>query len=89
MDSALLVSQKFLNNYSPSPPSIPRQPLPALTLRTLGGVLDLMVFLGPTPLDVVSQYAEVVGRPFLPPYWSLGFHQCRCGPTGCGTWVMQ
>lgn len=55
------------------------QPLPALTYRVIGGVLDLYVFLGPTPNDVVRQYTEVVGKPFLPPYWSLGYHQCRFG----------
>jgi lysosomal alpha-glucosidase len=54
------------------------QPTPALTFRTLGGVLDLYFMLGPDPIDVVEQYTEVVGRPFLVPYWSLGYHQCRC-----------
>ncbi|KAK7068401.1 hypothetical protein SK128_024681, partial [Halocaridina rubra] len=53
------------------------QPSPALTFRTIGGILDIYVFLGPTPSDVVRQYTEVIGRPFLPPYWSLGYHQCR------------
>ncbi|XP_041362800.1 lysosomal alpha-glucosidase-like [Gigantopelta aegis] len=62
------------------------QPVPAITWRTIGGVLDFYIFLGPGPADVVQQYTEVVGRSFMPPYWSLGFHLCRWGyRTAMGT----
>ncbi|NXP79159.1 LYAG glucosidase, partial [Ramphastos sulfuratus] len=55
------------------------QPSPALTWRTTGGILDFYIFLGPDPKSVVRQYLDVVGYPFMPPYWGLGFHLCRWG----------
>lgn len=55
------------------------QPTPALTYRTIGGILDFYMFLGPTPEVATKQYHEVIGRPVMPPYWALGFHLCRYG----------
>ncbi|XP_056622067.1 sucrase-isomaltase, intestinal [Triplophysa dalaica] len=55
------------------------QPTPALTYRTVGGILDFYMVLGPTPEEVVRQYTEIIGRPVLPAYWSLGFQLCRYG----------
>ncbi|XP_018023589.1 sucrase-isomaltase, intestinal isoform X2 [Hyalella azteca] len=52
---------------------------PALTLRTIGGIIDLHFFFGPTPEDVNMQYAAMIGTTELPPYWSLGFHLSRWG----------
>ncbi|KAM8947191.1 lysosomal alpha-glucosidase [Pelodytes ibericus] len=57
------------------------QPAPALTWRTTGGILDFYVFLGPDPKAVIRQYQEVIGFPFMPPFWGLGFHLCRWGYT--------
>ncbi|XP_070183432.1 maltase-glucoamylase-like [Littorina saxatilis] len=51
--------------------------LPMLTWRTIGGVLDFFVFLGPSPENVVQQYTQVIGRPVMPPYWGLGFQLCE------------
>ncbi|CAH0584053.1 unnamed protein product [Chrysodeixis includens] len=53
------------------------QPSPGITYRTTGGILNFFVMMGPEPKQVVAQYTEIIGRPFMPPYWSLGFHLCR------------
>ncbi|KIW08097.1 uncharacterized protein PV09_01035 [Verruconis gallopava] len=50
-----------------------------LEYNMLGGVVDLYLFAGPTPLEASQQYSDIVGRPALMPYWSLGLHQCRYG----------
>ncbi|XP_033832313.1 sucrase-isomaltase, intestinal [Periophthalmus magnuspinnatus] len=55
------------------------QPTPAITYRTLGGILDFFMVLGPTPEMVVEEYTALIGRPVLPAYWSLGFQLCRYG----------
>lgn len=51
----------------------------SLTYRLTGGMIDLWLFSGPGVGDVIGAYHETIGRPALPPYWSLGFHQCRWG----------
>lgn len=50
-----------------------------LTHRLLGGVFDIYFFYPGTAEFVMRTYHEFIGRPYLPPLWSLGFHQCRYG----------
>ena len=50
-----------------------------LTYRTIGGILDVMFFAGPKPEDVIRQYQSVIGNPYMPPYWGLGFQLSRYG----------
>ncbi|XP_060236113.1 probable maltase-glucoamylase 2 isoform X2 [Meriones unguiculatus] len=55
------------------------QPTPALTYRTVGGILDFYLVLGPTPELVTQQYTQLIGRPAMTPYWALGFQLSRYG----------
>ena len=48
-----------------------------LSWRVTGGMIDLYIMMGPTPAAVLEQLTSIIGRPALPPLWSLGFHQCK------------
>ena len=54
-------------------------PAPGFIIRTIGGIFDFHVYTGPTPGDVIIQHTEFVGRPFIPPYWALGFQLSKYG----------
>ncbi|CAD6192212.1 unnamed protein product [Caenorhabditis auriculariae] len=54
-------------------------PGPAWIYRTIGGVLDIYFFPGPTPEQVTQQYLALIGKPFLPAYWALGYQLSRYG----------
>jgi alpha-glucosidase len=44
-----------------------------------GGGVDYYVMIGATPKAIVESYADLTGKPPLPPLWALGFHQSRWG----------
>ena len=52
-----------------------------MTYRTIGGLLEFFVFMGPEPEQVVQQYTALIGQPVMPAYWALGFQICRYGYT--------
>lgn len=43
-----------------------------------GGMLRYY-FIGGNISDLLARYSELVGRPYLPPKWAFGYHQCRWG----------
>ncbi|XP_066989348.1 sucrase-isomaltase, intestinal-like [Macrobrachium rosenbergii] len=54
---------------------------PVLTFRSIGGIIDLHFFLGPSLEEVNIQYSTMVGLPAFPQYWTLGFQLSRYGYT--------
>ena len=42
-----------------------------------GGELNYYFISGPEPRKVLGAYTAMIGRPPLPPLWSLGYQQCR------------
>ncbi|CAL2041470.1 unnamed protein product [Caenorhabditis brenneri] len=54
-------------------------PGPHLVYRTIGGRIDMAFFPGPNSEEVVNQYLQHIGFPFLPAYWALGYQLCRWG----------
>lgn len=41
------------------------------------GLLDVFVFLGPTPKDLMAKYGELTGTTAMPQEFAIGYHQCR------------
>ena len=50
-----------------------------LTHKTIGGIIDYYIIVDETPEEVIKDIQVLLGKPPLPPYWSLGYHQSRYG----------
>lgn len=46
-------------------------------MTAAAGGIDLFLFTGPTPAEVLAAYTRLTGRIPMPPLWALGFQQCR------------
>jgi alpha-glucosidase len=46
-------------------------------IEALQGDLDHYLIAGPGIDQVLSRYASLTGHPFMPPRWTLGYHQAR------------
>ena len=47
--------------------------------RTIGGVIDYFITINETPDEALVSLHDIIGHPTLPPFWALGFHQCKWG----------
>lgn len=48
-----------------------------LEIRIDGEDCDLYEFEAESPEEIVREFREMIGMPFLPPKWAFGFGQCR------------
>lgn len=46
-----------------------------LSYITIGGIIEVYFFIHGSPAIIIQQYQNIIGHPFLPPFWSLGFQQ--------------
>ena len=58
--------------YNSNPSEFYLTPFPSATFRSIGGIFDIYIFMGPTPIQAIEQFQQAFGLPKLPPYWSLG-----------------
>ncbi|CAN7988468.1 unnamed protein product, partial [Ixodes hexagonus] len=61
----------FLSTSNPMDVSV--QPS-KVTFRAIGGILDFYLFVGESPVDVIRQFMQLIGRPAFPPLWALEPH---------------
>lgn len=75
-----------LSSSLPLTKEVALQPAPGLTWRTIGGVLDFYIFLGPDPNMVIQQYQQVIGKclhpmgPFAGTFPAPHFHLNPASP---------
>lgn len=72
----------FFDNTFESTVSLSRRPYLA-EFTFADGPLRYYLLAGP-PARALSRYAQLTGKPPLPPRWALGFHQSRWGYRGQG-----
>ena len=50
-----------------------------VTHKSVGGIFEFYIVLLGSMDEVVQKYHSIIGLPYLPPFWSLGMHQCKWG----------
>lgn len=67
----------LLDAFAPSRFDVAKSDEDRVWMETTAGGLDVTLFPGPRPADVVRRFTARVGRTPLPPRWALGHHQSR------------
>ena len=47
--------------------------------KAIGGIFDLYFLYSGSMEEILKKYHSIIGRPYVPPFWALGWHQCRYG----------
>ncbi len=50
-----------------------------INYKMVGGIMDLYVIHAADPDYILKKYHSIIGRPYLPPLWAMGFQQARKG----------
>ena len=50
-----------------------------MIMRTIGGILDFYIIVEDSFSEVVKQYHSLIGKTFMPPYWSYGYQLSAWG----------
>ena len=51
---------------------------------TIGGIINYYITLGDTPEESILGLHTIYGHPIIPPFWGLGWHQCKWGYKNTG-----
>jgi len=46
-----------------------------LSYITIGGELDIYFFVQGSAKEIIAEYQNLFGKPYLPPFWTLGWQQ--------------
>ena len=46
---------------------------------TIGGIINYYITLGENAEEAISGMHSIYGHPAIPPFWGLGWHQCKWG----------
>ena len=69
----------FLDNSWRSSFDFGHKDASAIEISAPDGPIDYYLIAGPRIADVVRRYADLTGRPPMPPEWALGYQQSRWG----------